>query len=208
MDSVISILVGYFLGSIPFGFLMGKLKGIDLRQEGSGNIGATNVLRILGKPSGITVLVFDVLKGAMACWLAPMVVEVILGTAAFDFQIVAITAGFSAVLGHNYTCWLRFKGGKGIATSAGVLLVLTPAGLAISVATFLLLLALTRIVSVGSLGAAVILPLGTWITGGRGALLGIATLMGLLAVYKHRVNIRRLLAGTEPQIKQKKEEES
>ena len=169
-------------GSIPFGFLMGKWRGIDLRREGSGNIGATNALRILGKPAGITVLVLDAIKGSLACWAAPALASA-MGAASFSTDIGAISAGFAAVLGHNYTCWLRFKGGKGIATSAGVLLALTPGGLAISLGTFLLLLALTRTVSIGSIGAAAVLPLGAWMMGGRGLLLAVTSTMGLLAIY-------------------------
>ena len=199
MALVLAIILGYLLGSIPFGFLMGKWRGIDLRREGSGNIGATNALRILGKPAGITVLVLDAIKGSLACWAAPALASA-MGVASFSTDIGAISAGFAAVLGHNYTCWLRFKGGKGIATSAGVLLALTPGGLAISLGTFLLLLALTRTVSIGSIGDAAVLPLGAWMMGGRGLLLAVTSTMGLLAIYKHRANIQRLLAGTEPRI--------
>ena len=204
MAFVIAIVLGYFCGSIPFGFLMGKWKGVDLRKEGSGNIGATNALRILGKPAGSAVLLLDALKGASACWLAPVLAQK-LGGGDLEPTLIAIVAGFSAVLGHNYTCWLRFKGGKGIATSAGVLLALTPGGLAISLGTFLVLLFLTRVVSIGSLAAAAILPFGTWLTGGTGPLLVVTTIMGLLAIYKHRANIQRLLAGTEPRIGSRKE---
>lgn len=203
MAYLIAAIVGYLLGSIPFGFLMGKWKGIDLRKEGSGNIGATNALRILGKPAGSAVLALDALKGAFACWIAPTLVVTMLGSNS-NGQLISLVAGFSAVLGHNYTCWLRFKGGKGIATSAGVLLALTPGGLLISLATFLLLLGITRTVSIGSIGAAAILPIGTWVSGGRGGLLVITIVMGGLAIYKHKSNILRLLAGTEPKIGQKK----
>ncbi len=201
MGYFVAVIMGYFLGAIPFGFLAGKLKGVDLRKEGSGNIGATNALRILGKPVGITVLALDALKGALACWLAP---SVVLAAGAVATPLIPIVTGFAAVLGHNYTCWLRFKGGKGIATSAGVLLALTPGGLGIALGTFLVLLAVTRIVSIGSIGAAAVLPFGTWLCGGRGALLVVTVTMGLLAIYKHRANIQRLIAGTEPRIGEKR----
>ena len=197
MAYIVAVIFGYLLGSIPFGFLMGKWKGVDLRKAGSGNIGATNALRILGKPAGSAVLALDALKGALACWLSSGVVDGVGGAAT---PLIPIIAGFAAVLGHNYTCWLRFKGGKGIATSAGVLLALTPGGLGISLGTFLILLAFTRTVSIGSIGAAAVLPVGTWLCGGRGALLVITATMGLLAIYKHRANIQRLIAGTEPRI--------
>ena len=202
MAYIVAIIFGYLLGSIPFGFLMGKWKGVDLRKEGSGNIGATNALRILGKPAGSAVLALDTLKGALACWLASGFVNSVPGVE--STALVPIVTGFAAVLGHNYTCWLRFKGGKGIATSAGVLLALTPGGLGISLGTFLLLLAVTRTVSIGSIGAAAILPFGTWLCGGRGALLVVTAIMGVLAIYKHLANIQRLIAGTEPRIGEKR----
>ena len=203
MAHVIAVIVGYLLGSIPFGFLMGKWMGIDLRVAGSGNIGATNALRILGKPAGIAVLALDALKGASACWLAPVVAGLVLETVPAG-SLAMVTGGFAAVLGHNYTCWLRFKGGKGIATSAGVLLALTPGGLAASLSTFLILLALTRTVSIGSIGAAIVMPIGTWLSGGSRLLVGVTIVMGVLAIYKHRANITRLLAGTEPRLGTKK----
>ena len=205
MAYLIAVIVGYLLGSIPFGFLMGKWKGIDLRKAGSGNIGATNALRVLGKPAGSAVLALDAFKGALACWLTPFLVTTLVGDVV-NGSTLAVIAGFSAVLGHNYTCWLRFKGGKGIATSAGVLLALTPGGLAIALSTFLILLGITRTVSIGSIGAAAILPFGTWASGGQGGLLVITAVMGVLAIYKHKGNILRLLAGTEPRIGQKKTE--
>lgn len=207
MALVIAVIVGYLLGSIPFGFLMGRWMGIDLRAAGSGNIGATNALRILGKPAGIAVLALDAIKGASACWLSPVVAGLLVDVVPTG-SLVMVTGGFAAVLGHNYTCWLRFKGGKGIATSAGVLLALTPGGLAASLSTFLILLALTRTVSIGSIGAAIVMPIGTWLSGGSGVLIGVTVVMGVLAIYKHRANIERLIAGTEPRVGNKKTGES
>ncbi len=207
MEFVIAVLVGYFLGAIPFGFLAGRWKGVDLRREGSGNIGATNAIRILGKPVGISVLALDALKGYVACVLGPWLAVQIGGASVGNAAVLPLVSGFTAVLGHNYTCFLRFKGGKGIATSAGVLLALTPGGLGIALGTFLILTWITRIVSVGSIAAAAILPVGTWLTGGRGWLFGVTLLMGVLAIYKHRANIQRLIAGTEPRLGQKKTED-
>ena len=186
---------GYLLGSIPFGYLLGRWKGVDLHQKGSGNIGAANAVRVLGKPAGFAVLILDAFKGMLACWLA-------------SSEISQIAAGLAAVLGHNFPCWLRFQGGKGIATSAGVLLILTPKSLAIAVGVFLILTAATRIVSVGSLGASVVLPFAVWIVEGWGELLAVTALMGLLAVYQHRDNIRRLRTGTEPRLGEKKKGET
>ena len=194
LSGSVAFVSGYLLGSIPFGYLLGRWKGVDLHQKGSGNIGAANAVRVLGKPAGFAVLILDALKGVLACWLA-------------SSEIWQIAAGFAAVLGHNFPCWLRFQGGKGIATSAGVLLILTPKSLAIAVGVFLILTAATRIVSVGSLGASIVLPFAVWFVKGWGELLAVTALMGLLAVYQHRDNLRRLRAGTEPRLgKQKKGE--
>jgi glycerol-3-phosphate acyltransferase PlsY len=116
-------------------------------------------------------------------------------------------AGLFAILGHNYTCWLRFKGGKGIATSAGVLLALVPAGFAIALSTFLIVLALSRFVSLSSIAASAILPVGVWLAGGSTRMVALTAFLGAMAIYKHRGNIRRLMAGTESRIGQKKKEE-
>ena len=129
------IIVGaaYFLGSIPTGYLVARAKGIDIRAVGSGNIGATNAMRVLGKPAGIIVLLADALKGyAAVAWLCPLLMNLFNGPAA-RVETLRIVAGIAAVLGHNYTCWLKFKGGKGIATSAGVYFALAPlaAGIAL-----------------------------------------------------------------------------
>ena len=191
-SSSAAFLLGYLVGSIPFGYLLGRWKGVDLHQKGSGNIGAANAVRVLGKPAGFAVLILDALKGVFACWLWLA-----------SSEMLQITAGLAAVLGHNFPCWLRFQGGKGIATSAGVLLILTPESLAIAAGVFLILTAATRIVSVGSLGASVVLPFAVWMVEDWGKLLAATALMGLLAVYQHRDNIRRLRAGTEPRLGKK-----
>src|SRR4026209_2673463 len=116
----------YLLGSIPTGYLVAKARGIDIRKVGSGNIGATNVFRVLGKPAGIFVLMVDASKGFVACYfVGPLAYRWLAGPLANDsttHEFLKITGGFLAILGHNYTCWLKFKGGKGIATSAGVIL--------------------------------------------------------------------------------------
>jgi glycerol-3-phosphate acyltransferase PlsY len=115
-------------------------------------------------------------------------------------------AGLFAILGHNYTCWLRFKGGKGVATSAGVLLALAPAGFAIALATFLVVLAMSRYVSLSSICAAIILPIGVWLAGGTNRMIVLMIFLSAMAIYKHRANITRLMAGTESRIGQKKKE--
>ncbi len=161
---IVVVLGAYLLGSIPAGYLVARAKGIDIRTVGSGNIGATNVFRILGKPAGILVLVFDGLKGFAACkWGADALIRMF-AVPAGEGVYLRLMAGLAVVLGHNYTCWLRFKGGKGIATSAGVLAGLVPWALLIILSIWIILFALTRYVSVGSLAASFTLPFATWLT--------------------------------------------
>ena len=185
------------MGSIPTGFLAAKAKGIDIRSVGSGNIGATNVFRYVGKPAGVAVLLFDGAKGYVACTVVPPLALRLLGISAVPAEPLSIVAGLGAVLGHNYTCWLRFKGGKGIATSAGVLLGWVPRGLLVAFLTWLITFATTRYVSAASIAAAVVLPVGVWLTRGSGVMIGITAVLSALAIYKHRTNIARLRAGTE-----------
>jgi glycerol-3-phosphate acyltransferase PlsY len=150
---VVTAIVGYLLGSIPTGYLVAHAKGVDIRAVGSGNIGATNVMRILGKPAGIFVLFVDALKGWLAVVPMPRLVLAAFGlsTDAITLETCQIIAGVSAILGHNYTCWLNFKGGKGIATSAGVLLALVPWALLTILTIWILVFAVTKYVSLASL---------------------------------------------------------
>ena len=203
---ILTALAAYLLGSIPTGFLVAKAKGIDIRSVGSGNIGATNAMRVLGKPAGIFVLLMDALKGYAACsWLVVLMLK-FFTIAPEQVGTLQIMAGIAAVLGHNYTCWLKFKGGKGIATSAGVYLALAPWALLIALMVFILAVLLTRYVSVGSIAAGVALPTAVWIMTPHNMLLGIVTTaLGALAIYKHRANIRRLMAGTENRLGKKSE---
>ena len=196
--SYITLVMGaYLLGSIPTGFLVARAKGIDIRAVGSGNIGATNVFRILGRPAGIFVLVFDGLKGfAASAWWTDLIIR-LFALAAGEEVYLRLVAGVSGVLGHNYTCWLRFKGGKGIATSAGMLAGVVPWAFLIILCTWIILFSLTRYVSVGSLGASFTLPFATWLTTRDWILTLVTGAMGALAIYKHRGNIERLLKGTE-----------
>ena len=206
---IITACVAYLLGSIPTGYLVARSRGIDIRTVGSGNIGATNVFRILGKPAGIFVLTVDALKGFVACFfVGPLAYRLLAGTLENDsatHEFLKITGGFLAILGHNYTCWLKFKGGKGIATSAGVMLGLLPVALSISLGTWLLVLAISRYVSVASIVAALILPFGAWWYGYSTRMIVVAAAISALAIYKHRTNIQRLLNGTENRIGKKKE---
>lgn len=191
-------LVAYLAGSIPTGFLVARARGVDIRTAGSGNIGATNVLRVLGKPAGIFVLVMDALKGALTVWLLPWVARALAGPGgALNAEALALTAGVAAILGHNYTCWLGFKGGKGIATTAGVLLVLIPKAFAVAVLVWVVVFVVSRYVSLASIGVAAALPFIVWGTGGSPTMIGVAIALGALAIYKHKANLQRLLNGTE-----------
>ena len=200
---IVIALAAYLLGSIPTGYLVARAKGIDIRTVGSGNIGAANAFRILGKPAGIFVLVADGLKGYAACaWLADLVIQ-LFAVAPDQIENVRIVAGICAVLGHNYTCWLKFKGGKGIATSAGVYFALAPKAAGIALGTWIIVFALGRYVSVASIAAAAALPTAVWFTK-KSLFLGIVTTaLGLLAIFKHKGNIQRLLNGTERRFGQK-----
>lgn len=202
--SYIAVAVGaYLLGSVPTGYLVARAKGIDIRTVGSGNIGATNVFRILGKPAGILVLGADALKGFLACWLVANLAYELFGAttgAAISREWLSIVAGIFAVLGHNYTCWLNFKGGKGIATSAGVLVALVPWALLVILAIWIVVFALTRYVSLGSIAASFALPFAAWLTGSSLTSVLIVAGLGALAIYKHKGNIQRLVNGTESRV--------
>lgn len=191
----------YLAGSIPTGFLVARARGIDIRKVGSGNIGATNVLRVLGKPAGIGVLLFDALKGAFACGCLPAWGARLLGPAtAAQADALEVMAGIIAILGHNYTCWLGFKGGKGIATTAGVLAVWLPVALLWTVLAWVATAVLTRFVSLASIVAALVLPFIVWTTHGSPTKIVVVTMLSVLAIWKHRANIERLRAGKEPRL--------
>lgn len=189
------VLAAYLLGSVPNGLLIARLKGIDLQQAGSGNIGATNVFRCVGKGWGILAFALDAVKGFVPAFVFPRLVA-----GAPDW--LGLACGVAAVAGHNWPVWLRFKGGKGVSTSAGMLLGIAPGAVGVGFFVFAVTVALTRFVSLGSILAAVAVPAAyISMTGGANRLLaGALVVMGLLVVVKHRANIRRLLAGTEPRI--------
>ncbi|MCT0218674.1 glycerol-3-phosphate 1-O-acyltransferase PlsY [Synechococcus sp. CS-1329] len=199
---------GYLLGSLPTGWLAGRwLAGIDLRQLGSGSTGATNVLRQLGKGPALVVFLVDVLKGSTAVLLAKALLQPSGFTPLTDWWVVG--AGLAALAGHIWPVWLGGKGGKAVATGLGMLLGLVPAvGLA-CFGTFLACLTISRIVSLSSIVAALSLPLlmlGAFAgagTGLRPAYLALAVLTTVLVVWRHRSNLKRLLAGEEPRLGQK-----
>lgn len=193
------LITGYLLGSIPSGYLAGRwLAGLDIRREGSGSTGATNVLRVVGKGPALAVFLVDVLKGAAAVLLAKTFLD--------PFGVGVVLAGLAALAGHIWPVWLGWKGGKAVATGLGMLLGLTwPVGLA-CFGIFLAVLSLSRIVSLSSVVAALALPLlmlGWFADQGLGLrwpYLGLALLTTMLVLWRHRSNIKRLLAGTEPRL--------
>ncbi len=199
--------VSYLLGSIPTGYLWAKARGIDIRTVGSGNIGATNVMRALGKGPGITVLAIDALKGFLPVLLAPRP-EVVsqLGVnqemTRHLTMMVQITCCVSVIAGHNWTCWLKFKGGKGVATSAGAMLAMLPVPLLCALAVWGIIFAASRYVSLASIAAAAALPVATWFF--RRDLVWFTSIVGVVIIYKHKSNIQRLRAGTENRIGTKK----
>ena len=200
---IVLVLCAYLLGSIPTGYIVARAKGIDIRTVGSGNIGATNAFRVLGTPAGIFVLLADALKGYVACiWMTDLLISVF-GLHPENLVTERAFAGFAAILGHTFTCWLRFKGGKGIATSAGVYAAVALPAAAIALGSWLIFFFSTRYVSLASIVAAVALPAGVWATFGnhQSVALGIATTaLGAMVVWKHKGNIARLKAGTENRV--------
>jgi acyl phosphate:glycerol-3-phosphate acyltransferase len=205
LPHLLTLIAGYLLGSIPTGYLVARAKRVDIRSVGSGNIGATNVFRVLGKGPGVFVLLADALKGfAAVFWLPAVVLQFAAGDATWLPAIGAV----AAVLGHNYTCWLGFKGGKGIATSAGALAGLVPWAFVIILVTWLVVFAASRYVSLASICAAAVLPFGTAFTMSgplRWPLVGLTGLLSALAIWRHKPNIQRLFAGTENRIGKRKD---
>jgi acyl phosphate:glycerol-3-phosphate acyltransferase len=204
--TLIAILLAYFLGSIPFGVILAMLfGGGDVRKSGSGNIGATNVARVVGPLAGALTLLFDIAKGAGAVLLAAK-----LSNGSTRCMMIA---GIAALVGHCFPVWLKFKGGKGVATAGGVFLVLSPPACLAAVILFLLVVIFWRYVSLGSVSAAAAMPLlvyflraprqGPPLAGTVGALAA-----ALLIIYKHRGNLRRLLEGAEPKFSFSKSKET
>ena len=187
--------MGYFLGSIPFGYIVGKMRGIDIREHGSGNIGATNVFRTMGRKWGVLVFVLDALKGVLAVRLAMIFGE---GWAVGGPELFGILAGLACFLGHCFPVWLKFKGGKGIAPAAGILIGLIWPAVLICTGVFLLVFLTSRYVSLGSIVTAVALPIATYfLQGGFTLTFWFTLLISALAIWRHRGNIARLWAGTE-----------
>ena len=201
------LLGSYLLGSIPFGYLAGRLQGIDIRQAGSCNVGATNVVRVLGKGYGYPVFALDCSKGFAAVKIA-MLMATGRPPEWNSPEIFGILAAICSVLGHLYPPWLKFKGGKGVATSAGALLALTPVATLIGVAIWITVFWLTRYVSLASLTAAVVLPIVILVVSSpdqnkRKPLVYSSVCVAAVVVWRHRSNLSRLIRGTEPRFTRK-----
>ncbi len=185
-----ALIVGaYLLGAVPFGLLLGRLAGVDVRSAGSGNIGATNVARSAGRWLGLVTLLLDGLKGAVAPLAAGWLVD--------DSVTVQALAGGAAVVGHVFPVYLRFRGGKGVATATGVFLALTPMAALVAIGTFAAVYGVTRVVSIGSLVASLVLVGATWWLDGRLPFVILAGAVVLLIFIRHTPNLRRMWRGRE-----------
>lgn len=186
------VVFAYILGSVPTGLWLGlRLKKVDIRDHGSKNIGATNTLRVLGKGLGAVALICDMAKGA---------IPVLLAQYQSQTEYVPLVCGLAAILGHTFSLFLKFKGGKGVATSAGVFFALTPVPMAAALSAFLLTFAVSRMVSLGSIVAATVFAIAIWILPHDIVLRGIGTLVAAIVVFRHRDNIKRILSGSENKI--------
>ncbi|MBM4143345.1 MAG: glycerol-3-phosphate 1-O-acyltransferase PlsY [Lentisphaerae bacterium] len=197
MTTLLLCAASYLLGAVPFGYLVGRARGMDVRLAGSGNVGATNVWRTAGRTAGLVTLLADAAKGFIPACGFPMLAA---ARGAGDTTALGVLCACLAVAGHNWPVYLRFKGGKGVATTMGALLGIAPAALGVMALVWLVLFAATRYVSVGSIGGALALSAAGWLLyfRERGWILPAAlTALGLAAVWRHRGNIRRLLKGTE-----------
>jgi len=199
----ITILVSYLIGAVPFGVFAGQFAGIDIRQHGSKNIGATNVVRTLGKKYGIAVFLADALKGLIAVRLAVWFA----GADPFYRNSLGVLAALFVVIGHSFPVWLRFRGGKGVATSGGACLGLLPVPTLVSGLVWIVVFLAFRYVSVASIAAIASLPLTVWFLSDRGnsnyLMLGFSAFIAVLVTWRHRENIVRLIRGTEPRFDRK-----
>jgi glycerol-3-phosphate acyltransferase PlsY len=195
-EALVIVALAYLVGSIPFGLILSKIFAKrDIRSAGSGNIGATNVMRVLGKKLGVLTLMFDILKGALFVILAEVVTH---------SEIWASLAGLAAFLGHLYPIYLKFRGGKGVATSVGIFLFLAPYALLVDIVIFLLVVYQTRYVSLGSIIAAALLPVILLVFSSSYVYVILAVIMGGFIILRHRDNIQRLKQGRETKFGEKK----
>ena len=202
---IVGIIISYLIGGIPFGYLIAVIKGIDIRTEGSGNIGATNVGRVLGKKYGLIIFILDMLKGFIVVFFVPAAVSSAVNVPTTTDNLLVILCGFCAVLGHAFPVYLKFKGGKAVATSFGVFIWLVPISIGIAFGVWLLTVIVTRYVSLGSMigslslvGVIVIVvdsPFGDNIY-----LTVMSVAVAILIIARHTSNIQRIIAGTEKKV--------
>jgi len=199
MTFAIFLALAYLLGAVPFGLLVARTRGIDIRTQGSGNIGATNVFRCVGKGWGIFTLVLDALKGFIPAYFFPMLVN--------EDPVFGVLFGVAAIVGHTFPLYLKFKGGKGVATSAGMILGVAPFSVGVAIAVFVLTVVISRYVSLASIFAAIAVGVTVWFDPNLENMVvqSALSLMALLVVWLHRANIKRLLNGTESRFGKKKE---
>jgi acyl phosphate:glycerol-3-phosphate acyltransferase len=191
--------VAFLIGSIPIGYLIGRAKGLDVRQHGSGNVGATNIGRLLGKKAGVVTFLGDLLKGSVGVSLS--YIALLMASPEGYIPALGASLGFCTILGHCYSPFLKFKGGKGVATSLGVFLMLAPVQAILATCVFALVFWFSRYVSVGSMSCAVAFPIFVLLSPVASYNLGLviaAILAGSLIIFRHKTNISRLRAGTEP----------
>jgi glycerol-3-phosphate acyltransferase PlsY len=186
---IIGIIFSYLLGSIPTGYIVGVLAGVDIRKAGSGNVGATNVARVVGKTRGLVTLIADVGKGFIPVFIA--------GRLGFSHTAVALVA-IAAFLGHLYPVFLKFQGGKGVATAFGVLLALAPMATLILMIVFAVVAVSSRLVSLGSIVVALATPITLWFLFYSPTVIATGVFFAVMIIARHRRNIQRLFAGTEP----------
>lgn len=198
LNIALGVITTYLIGSFPTSYLIGKLKGVDIRRRGSGNVGATNVLRVVGKLPALITLVIDIAKGVVAvtivaalCYTPEMPI---------NFSIFRSLLGLTAVLGHIWSIFLKFKGGRGVATSCGVFVILLPKEIAVAAIVFLLAVLLTKYVSVGSLLLALTVPVCAALWGESIELVILSVTICIILSYRHKVNIKRLLIRSENKI--------
>ncbi|MBI5767096.1 MAG: glycerol-3-phosphate 1-O-acyltransferase PlsY [Verrucomicrobia bacterium] len=216
---LIAAVVGYLLGALPFGYLVAKAKGVNIFEVGSKNPGATNVRRVLGHGPGNLVLILDAAKGALAVFLSVLLgtsskfrigpafsgSEDLMSAATGQIELLAIAGLIAAILGHSFSCFTGFRGGKSVATGAGGFIVLFPPGAGIALVVFGITVAATRYISLGSMVAAITLPLSAYFLHRSPLLIGVSVAVAAFVVIRHRANISRLIAGTESKVGQKKE---
>jgi acyl phosphate:glycerol-3-phosphate acyltransferase len=206
LAALVAFLLAYFAGSLPFGLIVARLfGGIDIRKEGSGNIGATNVARVLGAKYGALVLALDCVKGAVPTALLPVL---LLSSDSPQRVHLAVLSGVAAILGHMFPCWLGFRGGKGVATALGVALVLAPLASAVALCVFVCSMAVTRIVSLSSMiGSCAYCGFEMWELSPKPfgettwSLALFSTVVPILIIVRHRANVARLIRGTEPKFR-------